>query len=612
MLSGGQCFEHWTYRLIGDVGLNAASMTLLSRLLAQGRLAFPRARLYRPGGQAGLRQALLLDFGVPVVLTGQSGAYLGLWLVEQADRKVFCHGVERPSGRMAIGGRMLHQLAALDPGARWVSALAEQLAAQKLVASSSARAAPDRPSERWILGQVEHALLMDALTRFCAELDPEVLAAVRTEARVMPAIFNAYCSTEGSERRNRLQAAQAFPWFSDALREDWRLRRSVAQGKPLAQALATRFQVKPRSIAHTRELSPPPATLSARMTLLKRLDALPPEYQPRNEPAWAQHLALSERLGDLAGALGVEPLQLLKPFRPGWQAGLTALERQSGAPLDLDAIFEMMQAAYHYGVRPALMAWQVEAGLPAVDLPRRPPASFYPLWFGRYGLGRLASLAQRWRQSIARFSLVRLEVDPETCEPLTWPALLPSAHTRGAYRILELTSQGALEQEGHRLGHCVGTYVAACLDQGCAIYSIRDRLGQSLSTFEVRLTEAGPLLIQHKAFGNAEPQAAEQALVARYVEQVLAPVPAARVMAVCEERRAIAAGAVALIERLDALEENGELMGEVQDDIADGLARLTDALHPSEAQRDGLPVFLFRQGAAVLRELGMGQALSNA
>ena len=316
---------------------------------------------------------------------------------------------------------------------------------------------------------------------------------------------------------------------------------------------------------------------------------------------WRHCLALSERLGDLADALSVEVLQLLKPFRAGWQAGLTSLAQQSGAPLELDAIFEMMQATYHYGVRPALLAGQDREDA----IPRRAPASFFPLWFGRYGLGRLAILAQQWRQASVRFSLARLDADPATREPLTWPALLPGAHTRGPYRILELTSQSALEQEGHRLGHCVGTYVAPCLNQGCCIYAVRDRFGQSCSTFEVRLTAAGPLLIQHTAQANQEPEAAEQTLVARYLERVLATVPSARVTAVIQERQAIAAGTVEWIERLDALEELGEFTGEVEADRVEELARLTAFLHPAEAQREGIPAFLHSQGAVLLGELGL-------
>jgi hypothetical protein len=77
--------------------------------------------------------------------------------------------------------------------------------------------------------------------------------------------------------------------------------------------------------------------------------------------------------------------------------------------------------------------------------------------------------------------------------------LLPFTYIRDGYRIRELTSQTALQQKGHRLGHCVGTYVVPCLVGGTFIYSVRDRLVQSLSTFEVTLSGAGPSLVQHKA-----------------------------------------------------------------------------------------------------------------
>lgn len=598
MLPGGQPFEHWSCRFVGDADHAAACDALLERLQAQGQLIAPRARLYRPSSPAGPRQALWLDFGAPLALAGQDRADLGLWLVEQADGKVSCYGVERPTRRHTIGGRVHHDLAVLQPDAPWVSTLAERLAARTLAATSF-----DQPPARHLLEQVERSLISAALATFCAKLDPGVLAVVRAEGRATPALFNAYCAGAQSARRNRVQAAQAFPWFADVLREDWRLRRGVDRGEPLAKMLAARFQVRPSTLARTRLLSPPPAPLATRLALLKQLDALPPEYHPHRETDWMRCLALGEQLHALASALDVEPLRLLKPFRSGWRAGLTDLARRSGAPLDPDSIFEMMQATYEYGVRPALIAWRAEAGSTLPDLPRRAPAGFYPLWFGRYGLERLAGLAQHWRQGLTRATLARLQVDLETREPLAWPAQLPGVATRGPYRILELTSQSALELEGHRLGHCVGTYAATCLTESCSIYAIRDRLGHPLSTFEVRWSDDGPVLIQHKALANSQPAAAEQALVARFILRVLAALPPTRVAAVHAQRQAIAAEALDLIERLTELEHDGTLADEVQEDIADDLARLTDALHPGGARRDGIVPYLHQRGQALLMDL---------
>jgi hypothetical protein len=612
MLPGGQAFTHWPWRQIGDAELNSAGETLLHRLLAQGELQHPRGLLYRYAVKPGSRQSLFLDLSAPLPLVGQSGVYRGIWLEEQCDGKIYCYGAERATGRHAIGGRMLQSLPVLEPDARWIDSLAERLAAQTLPEAAGARVAPGRPSDRWLLAQVEQTLLRAALAAFCAALDPALLAVVRAEGHATPAIFNSYCSTHPTEQRHRIQAAQTHPWFADALREDWQLRRAVTQGVPLTRALATRFQVQPRTIQHVRAL-----TLSvsptARMALVRRLDALPAEYLPKSDADWADFLAFGERLSDLAGALGVECLRLLRPFRQGWRAGATTLADQAGAPLDVDSIFEMMQAAYHYGVRPTLLAWQAAGGLTGCEIPGRAPTSLFPLWFGRLGLARLMVLAQRWRESIVRFGLARLakaaDADAGVHEPLTWPALLETGHTHDGYRVQELTSQRELELEGHRLQHCVGGYAAACLNEPSFIYSVRDRVGHSLSTFEVRMSDAGFVLVQHKALANRQPDAPVCELVSRYLKQVLARVPSARVAAVCAERRAISVRAAELIDQLELLEADGGLAGQPDAETTEQLVQLTAFLHPANVKRYGIQVFLRLNGEAVLQELARGKCV---
>lgn len=591
MRPDGQPFEHWGYRRLGDPGLNAASVTLLNRLLSEGRLGAPRAWLMRRGLPVSVRQALRFDFTAPTPLAGQPGRYHHLWLVEQADRQVFAYGVERPGTSPLIGGRVLRDWPALDPQAPWLPALAGHLADAVLDNPNAHRTSPAGPSEHWMLTQVEAALWRAALGEWLSALDAERLAVVRAEGRPTPEVFNDYGAGDATIRTRRLQAAQTFPACAGLLRTDARLRRAVSAGEPLQRALANHFQVKPRTIARTRTLSRPLA-FAAHRAHLQRLDCWPAEYLPCTEADWAPCLALAERLDTLAACLDVEPLRLLKPFRHGWADGLRTLTQQVGTRLDVDALFEMMQAAWHYGVRPALADWATSNGLDESAIPLQPPPAFFPRWFGRSGLARLMTLARAWRTARLAFSLARSDADPETDEPLTWPAWTPGPHTSGDYRILELTSQADLEHEGLRLAHCVGTYAGECLLRSMGIYAVRDRHGQSCSTFEVQMTESGPLLVQHQAMANTEPPAAERDLVARFIARVLAAVPPEQVRAVCAEREAIAAEASAWMARLAELEEAGALQGELDPEQAAELAERVRGLHPPEVRQLGLAAVL--------------------
>lgn len=177
-------FSHWNHRRIGDPSLNTASMTLLCRLLAQGKLRRPRAWLAQPAALPLLRQTLAIAFDAPLLLSGQDQPCQGLWLVEQANRKVFCFASHQRPHPDQIGGRVVRGLAPLDPAAPWVTSLARQLAAQTLTSPASRRAGPDRPSDLWVLARIEVALLRAALARFSAGLQAGGSGAVSSHWRL--------------------------------------------------------------------------------------------------------------------------------------------------------------------------------------------------------------------------------------------------------------------------------------------------------------------------------------------------------------------------------------------------------------------------------------------
>jgi hypothetical protein len=308
---------------------------------------------------------------------------------------------------------------------------------------------------------------------------------------------------------------------------------------------------------------------------------------------------LAEGLETLAQQAGIAQSKLLEPFLGGWGTGLAALERRLQAPLDLDAILEMMHCAYHYGVRPAVvtaLAQAEEEGRVAASA----PASFFPLWFGRYGLARLAEIAQRWHEAHGRFSLERLAGTSAAARsaPLAWPSLLDSGASHAGLRVVELTSRAALELEGRRLQHCVASYAVKCLLAESAIFSIRDGAGAPLSTFEARVPADGqPELLQHHAAANEPPSEREQALARRFVERVLARVPRAHVRGVQHARRELGLRVRSLLGRPDTLQEPLS---------AEELARLGEAIaiaHPAEARRAGLVPYLRKHGGGVLEEM---------
>ena len=279
----GETFKHWSHRPIGNEPVDQATRALLRRLFSTGDLREYRARIYRTGPIRGIRQALFMDLGRPTGEDDALGQFRGLWLVEHMNRKVFLYGCNHLPTTRSIGGTVLRDVPVLDPDSGWYQRVAKTAAARVLGLAAAARRDEGAAAgqEAALLEKVEHAILRSALTAFLNGLDSDVLSAVRAEGAASLETYNHYWNPDGTHSRNRIQAALCFPFFGKPMRTDWRLRRSIDRGDPLARELATRYHVQPRTIQQTRSFVPSLVPPEQRAILLKRLDALPGEYLPR-------------------------------------------------------------------------------------------------------------------------------------------------------------------------------------------------------------------------------------------------------------------------------------------------------------------------------------------
>ena len=80
----------------------------------------------------------------------------------------------------------------------------------------------------------------------------------------------------------------------------------------------------------------------------------------------------------------------------------------------------------------------------------------------------------------------------------------------GDLQIVCLKNADELSEEATRMQHCVATYVSKCMFERTQIFSVRNEIGDSLSTFEIKLTDDpdGKIkysLIQHKGYQNSNP-----------------------------------------------------------------------------------------------------------
>lgn len=582
-------FTHWSQRRVDASLAGRESDALIRRLTRTGRLGEYRACWFPAGSRPGIRQALFIDLGVPAGAGDGLGRLRSLWLVEDLRRKLLLLGNERQAATAAVAGTVLRDLPVLDPASAWWRRVASTSAARVMQPMTTAGSRPWTARDQDLLAAVELDLLCQALTRFSQGLDGDLLAALNAEGAHGWETYNYYWNPDGTPNRNRLQAAQQFPFFISSIRADWLLRRGVERGAPLLRELTHRYQVHPRIIQQVRHLNSTLVPPEQRMPLLKRLDQLPAEYLPKSDKDWTAFLELSAPLEDLARLLGVELPRLARPFAQGWHVGRDLLSEKLGTDFDTAAIQEWMQATYRYGVVPRL-ASELTRG----TVNPHPPAAFFSLWFGHYGLARLAEMAARWQRLYRQFILERLGVqDPGVDAQLGWQGLLGTSagQFQGPYRILELTSRQALELEGREQQHCVASYAVKCLLGDSAIFSIRLReSGKTLSTFEVGLTLNKPTLIRHHGACNEKPPADLQAVAENFIHHWLVPVPAEDIATLRAGRREVGAAIRGWLPKPDTPEIP------LSDQERALLAEQVAFGHPAEVQRAGVLGFLGHQG----------------
>jgi hypothetical protein len=589
-------FSHWAFRELGDARARSAVAGLLATLRERGAFGLSRARLDR--SCPGVRSALSINLPEPIGEGTPLAGHAGCWVIETHNRNVRLLGTRQRPAAGQVGGQLVHDVPVLDPDAPWVDLVARHCAGALLRRWGTgplSRSAGTDPLD--LLLQVEAALLRAAVHAFLGDLDTEVLEVLRREASGALSVYNHYWSQDGQPARNRRQAAQAHPWFQDTLRDHWRLRRTVDGGQPLAPVMAEHYHVPQATLRRCRVLLPTDVPKAARAPLLKCAAAFPADYLPRSADDWRAFAEVAPRLQDLAAVLQVEARTLAAPFTKGWRQGLEQLRERAGAELDPDAIFDVMQGAYFFGVRPAV-ADVLDEPNDDRELPSAPPASFFPLWFGRYDLPRLHAMAARWRVAYGQHAASRrLGSDARATGRLAWPPLQSAGASHGPFRIIELTSLESLEIEGERLRHCVASYAVKCLLAGSCIYSVRDRAGGSLSTFEVDISRPVPTLLRHHGPDNDEPPQAQREVVQLFVATVLGSASPAHMATVLRARRALGEPF------RSRLGEPNQMPPELEPEEEAALAQAIAFAHPAEARRDGIVPFLQSRGADVLASL---------
>jgi len=513
-----------------ELNIESDSYNIFTQQEHKSALLDCRAVLFKETEFIGIKTALWINLENENNLPSPFTGFKGLWLLQMKNGKVFFQGSKNLFVKKSLGGRMINGIDVLNYHADWVNVVALHNTLSIIKKTDGMQGKHRAGFESVNLS--EQTLLKKALRSFIGELDSEVVDILKIEQTGDNSIYNYYISSS-EYNRNRVQAAKSYQWFCQSFRNHWKLGRCVDNAEPLLSEIAKVHKLHPRTIKYLQRSVGYSSSIVAKLTFVKVVDKFSSDYLPKTVEDQQTFIELAGKLVNLGELLQVSPMHLAKPFKGNWKAGLDRLEKKFDSTLDLDLIIEMMDASFYFGVLPIL---RNNCKLKHFT---SPSSEWYSEWFSSYGLNRLIEMSIRW-QNLKNILCILLFIKANKLDDLEWESLHSINFQHNTYQIVELTSHNQLKDEGSDLEHCVERYTMKCLISGSYIYSVQNRLGKSLSTFEIQFADGQAKLLQHFAKKDSQPTKEDVLLVKLFIDSKLNSVEGVRVNAIQKMKKTLA------------------------------------------------------------------------
>jgi hypothetical protein len=253
--------------------------------------------------------------------------------------------------------------------------------------------------------------------------------------------------------------------------------------------------------------------------MLVVLDALPRSWLPRDSREMESFMRIAERIIPIFRNVD-ETVALLRASKGRFDELWHRMQRDVGPDRDLGGAL--------HDIRDFLVA--VCADLMDVPMGIRLPleiereASPHLILARRLvtpdgGIRHLLHLSERWH----RIAYPAVEEIAAATDATSWQRSVPDFTSSAGCRVIELLTEGDLDEEGRNQGHCVGGYARNCAWGGSHIFSIRSG-PRTLSTFEVRFGNAddpaAPKVLQHQGPNRIVPKPLALAALAEWLDAI--------------------------------------------------------------------------------------------
>jgi len=300
--------------------------------------------------------------------------------------------------------------------------------------------------------------------------------------------------------RNRRQAVRSFPIAARALYRDSKLAEAIDEGRPLGEALASKWRLEPAKIRRLQGLTWQKIGrdyFSETKHLADLLRPIAVDHVPQTRRGFAD-LSVARDLATVAvpnslDARGDRDILYRDLAARAAQVGRLA---EGNPPAGIKDMVEFVHASL---VQPAIFQEMTARGKTpeeAADIANSTPQTRIRILAGQSPQALLEA-SGRWHRALPR---VIAEIEGEAISNDAWRPLIGEVDLGGGVSAVELASRMELRREGIACNHCVGGYTEGVMKGHSLIFSLR-RGDKILSTIEF---DPGPVNGSRKSFETVQ------------------------------------------------------------------------------------------------------------
>ncbi|MBF0266829.1 MAG: hypothetical protein HQL46_16320 [Gammaproteobacteria bacterium] len=272
----------------------------------------------------------------------------GIWLLEKKNKELIFLGNSKES--KCISGKTLHQFNIFSDRSSHINELIEQLVSVCMVSETFQQFYKSNLSKQFSLTQIRQILyklenirVNKAIDFFKSSLDSKILDVLQNYIPANAYQYNYFVTANEIIQRNRLQAANSYPFLIPTLTDNFYIRQCIDNGNSLQIEILKQLGITKGVLKYLRTHAQYFDIQFLNFRNIQNLGNFSIDTLPKTERDINTYCHHSDKLIELANYLKMNPQKLAGSLTNGWYQGINSLEKILNMPVDITLILNMFK-----------------------------------------------------------------------------------------------------------------------------------------------------------------------------------------------------------------------------------------------------------------------------